>query len=147
MFKLMLVRFDRDRGEFADQEFNKFCQEHSIIRIDKEFINCNDNIFYSFFIEYLPRKTAYEKPDLTQLSEIQQKQYNRLRDWRNELAANEGLPAYIILYNSQLYEIVKRQPVAKADFAAIKGMKNKADKYGEQIIKVLQEAELSHEEE
>ncbi|MDY0128291.1 MAG: HRDC domain-containing protein, partial [Candidatus Cloacimonadaceae bacterium] len=86
-------------------------------------------------------------PDLTQLSEIQQKQYNRLRDWRNELAANEGLPAYIILYNSQLYEIVKRQPVAKADFAAIKGMKNKADKYGEQIIKVLQEAELSHEEE
>ena len=86
MFKLMLVRFDRDRGEFADQEFNKFCQEHSIIRIDKEFINCNDNIFYSFFIEYLPRKTAYEKPDLTQLSEIQQKQYNRLRDWRNDLS-------------------------------------------------------------
>ncbi|MFA7214406.1 MAG: hypothetical protein WC111_10995 [Candidatus Cloacimonadaceae bacterium] len=109
MFKLMLVRFDRDRGEFADQEFNKFCQEHSIIRIDKEFINCNDNIFYSFFIEYLPRKTAYEKPDLTQLSEIQQKQYNRLRDWRNELAANEGLPA---IGASWTMNLAARKPTA-----------------------------------
>jgi hypothetical protein len=45
------------------------------------------------------------------------------------------------MYNAQLYEIIKRQPKARADFSAIKGMKNKADKYGEQIIKLLQEYE------
>ena len=146
MFKLMLVRFDRDSGEFADQDFNKFCHEHSIIRIEKEFINSDGNIYYSFFIEFVARKTGYEKPDMAKLSDREQEQYNRLRDWRNELAANEGIPAYIIMYNSQIYEIVKRQPVAKADFAAIKGMKGKADKYGEQIIKLLQEAALEPEE-
>jgi len=75
------------------------------------------------------------------MSEAEQSQYNRLRDWRNDLAASEGIPAYIIMYNSQIYEIIKRQPQAKADFAAIKGMKGKAGKYGEQIIKLLQESD------
>jgi len=146
MFRLILVRFDQDSGRFEDDEFNKFCAEQNIVRIEKEFINSNGEIYYSFFIEYHSRKAGYEKPDMAKLSEREQEQYNRLRDWRNELAANEGIPAYIIMYNSQIYEIVKRQPVAKADFAAIKGMKGKADKYGEQIIKLLQEAALEPEE-
>lgn len=146
MFKLILVRFDRDAGRFEDDEFNKFCAEQNIVRIEKEFINTGGEIYYSFFIEYHSRKAGYEKPDMAKLSERELEQYNRLRDWRNELAANEGIPAYIIMYNSQIYEIVRRQPVAKADFAAIKGMKGKSDKYGEQIIKLLQETDNDHEE-
>ena len=146
MFKLILVCFDRDTGRFEDDEFNKFCAEQNIVRIEKEFINTGGEIYYSFFIEYHSRKAGNEKPDMAKLSERELEQYNRLREWRNELAANEGIPAYIIMYNSQIYEIIKRQPQAKADFAAIKGMKGKADKYGEQIIKLLQEAALEPEE-
>ena len=142
----MLVRYDKDSGEFADQEFNKFCREHSIVRIEKEFINRESNVFYSFFIEYQDKRERFGRPDLDSLSELEKAQYEALRDWRNELAASEGIPAYIIMYNSQIYEIIKRQPQAKADFAAIKGMKGKADKYGEQIIKLLQEAALEPEE-
>jgi ribonuclease D len=142
----MLVRFDRDRDEFDDQEFNKFCQDHNIIRIEKEFINTEGNIYYSFFIEYLPRKTTSKKPDLNSLNELEQEQYQSLRDWRNELAANEGLPAYIVMYNAQLYEIIKKQPKSISDFASIKGMKEKGEKYGERIIKLLQETQLKHEE-
>ncbi|MDD2228544.1 MAG: HRDC domain-containing protein [Candidatus Cloacimonetes bacterium] len=94
------------------------------------------NIFYSFFIEYLVLKPKYGKLDLTSLSDSELSQYNRLRDWRNELAASEGLPAYIIMYNSQILDIINKQPKAKSDFATIKGMKTKGDKYGEQIIKL-----------
>jgi len=47
MFKLMLVRFDRDRGEFDDGEFNRLCQGNNILRIDKEFINADGNISLS----------------------------------------------------------------------------------------------------
>jgi len=43
----MLVRFDRDLGEFDDGEFNYFCQEQNILRIDKEFINADGNISLS----------------------------------------------------------------------------------------------------
>jgi superfamily II DNA helicase RecQ len=145
MYRLMLVRYDKDSGEFADQEFNKFCRKHSIVRIEKEFINTDSNIFYSFFIEYHDKRERFGRPDLDSLSELEKAQYDALRDWRNELAASEGIPAYIIMYNSQIYEIIKRQPQAKADFAAIKGMKSKVDKYGEQIIKILQEAALEPE--
>ena len=41
---------------------------------------------------------------------------------------------------------MKKQPRSKADFAAIKGMKNKAEKFGEEIIKILQETELEQQE-
>ncbi len=142
----MLVRFDRDRGEFDDREFNRFCQEQNILRIDKEFINSDGNIYYSFFIEYLPRKGRQGQPDLDSLSELERGQYNSLRDWRNELAASEGFPAYIIMYNSQIFDIVKKQPRSIGDFAAVKGMKGKAEKYGETIIRLLQEASLGSEE-
>jgi superfamily II DNA helicase RecQ len=146
MFKLILVRFDRDSGRFDDEEFNKFCSNNNIVRIEKEFINTGGEIYYSFFIEYHPKKPVQSKPDLESLSELARAQYEKLRDWRNELAANEGIPAYILMYNSQLYDIVKKQPRSKADFAAIKGMKNKAEKFGEEIIKILQETELEQQE-
>ena len=107
MFKLILVRFDRDSGHFEDEEFNKFCTEQNIVRIEKEFINTGGEIYYSFFIEYHSRKAGYDKPDMAKLSARELEQYNRLRDWRNELAASEGIPAYIIMYNSQIYEIIK----------------------------------------
>jgi superfamily II DNA helicase RecQ len=146
MFKLMLVRFDRDSGRFEDEEFNKFCAEQSIVRIDKEFINSGGEIYYSFFIEYHSKKAVHGKPNLDGLSDIAKAQYEKLRDWRNELAANEGIPAYVLMYNSQLYDIVQKQPRAKSDFVAIKGMKRKAEKYGEEIIRILQEAELEQQE-
>ncbi len=146
MFRLMLVRFNRDTGEFEDQEFNRFCREHSVVRIEKEFINSGEDIYYSFFIEYHERRERAGRPDLDSLSELEKEQYERLRDWRNELAASEGFPAYIIMYNSQLFEIVKKQPRSISDFAAIRGMKGKAEKYGEKIIRILQEVGIEHEE-
>ncbi len=142
----MLVRFNRDTGEFDDYDFNKFCKENSVIRIEKEFINTDGNIYYSFFIEYHERRERVGKPDVDSLSDTEKEQYERLRDWRNELAASEGIPAYIIMYNSQLFDIVKRQPQSMGDFDAIKGMKSKAGKYGEQIIKLLQEVLLEPKE-
>ena len=61
MYRLILVRFDRDNGRFEDDEFNKFCAEQSIIRIEKEFINTGGEIYYSFFIEYVSRKVSRGK--------------------------------------------------------------------------------------
>ena len=60
MFKLLVVRFDRNSGTFDDAEFNKFCEEHSIIKIEKETLHVEGNIFYSFFIEYLVLKSKFE---------------------------------------------------------------------------------------
>ncbi len=146
MYRLMLVRFNRDSGEFEDQEFNRFCREHNVVRIEKEFINSDGNIYYSFFIEYQDRREKQGRPDLESLNESERSQYEKLREWRNDIASSEGIPAYILMYNSQLFDIVKKQPRALGDFTAIKGMKGKAEKYGEAIIRLLQEASLGSEE-
>jgi hypothetical protein len=86
MFRLILVPFNRDSGEFEDQEFNKFCREHSVIRIEKEFVHTEANIFYSFFIEYQDKRERSGRPDLDSLSDTEKAQYEKLRDWRHETA-------------------------------------------------------------
>jgi superfamily II DNA helicase RecQ len=142
----MLVRFDRDNGRFEDDEFNKFCAEQNIVRIEKEFINSNGEIYYSFFVEYHSRKTLQGKPNLDGLNELERAQYEKLRNWRNDIASSEGIPAYVLMYNNQLYDIVQKQPRSKSDLAAIKGMKQKAEKYSEDVIRILQEVELDRQE-
>jgi len=62
MFKLILVRFDRDAGRFEDDEFNKFCAEQNIVRIEKEFINTGGEIYYSSLLNTTPVKLDMKSP-------------------------------------------------------------------------------------
>ncbi|MCB5287940.1 MAG: hypothetical protein LHW64_09065 [Candidatus Cloacimonetes bacterium] len=39
MYKLIVVRFDSSSGSFDDAEFNRFCEQHSILKIEKETLN------------------------------------------------------------------------------------------------------------
>ena len=92
-------------------------------------------MYYSFFIEYLSPKKSYV--DFKDLDEKGKEQYDKLRDWRNEVAQNEGIPPYIIMYNKQIVEVVKNQPKTVTDLELIRGFKNKASKYGKEIMKIL----------
>jgi len=112
---LLEVRDDSSLGDYDDAEFTKFCESNRILHLEKEFVQTESSVYYSFFIEYLPVVNKYSKPDLNSMSEVEIRQYNSLREWRNDLAVSEGIPPYIIMYNAQLYEIIKRQPQAKAD--------------------------------
>ncbi|MCB5261970.1 MAG: hypothetical protein LHW64_05035 [Candidatus Cloacimonetes bacterium] len=47
MYKLIVVRFDSSAGSFDDAEFNKFCEQHSIIKIEKETLNSPLTAFWS----------------------------------------------------------------------------------------------------
>jgi len=135
MSKLIVVRFNRDLGTFDDSDFVKFCDSHQIVNIDNQFFNLEGNVYYSFFIEYLNPKKSYI--DFKDLDEKGKEQYDKLRDWRNEVAQNEGIPPYIILYNKQIVEIVKNRPKTVTDLELIRGFKNKAAKYGKNILKIL----------
>ena len=135
MYKLIVVRFNRDLGTFDDSDFVKFCDSHQIVNIDNQFFNLEGNVYYSFFIEYLNPKKSYI--DFKDLDEKGREQYDKLRDWRNEVAQNEGIPPYIILYNKQIVEIVKNRPKTVTDLELIRGFKNKAAKYGKNILKIL----------
>ena len=142
----MIVQLDMDTLSYLDTEFEQFCKDNTIIKVDKEFIRESGRIFYSLFIEYQIRNNHKKKGVETNLNKLEQRQYDRLRDWRNELASNEGIPPYILLYNSQITDIVKKQPQSKSELTAIRGLKKKADKYSEAIIKLLQEEAIEYNE-
>jgi ATP-dependent DNA helicase RecQ len=64
--------------------------------------------------------------------------FQALREWRREIAHEHGVPAYTVLHDATLREIVARQPASTAALAGISGIgASKLERYGASILDVL----------
>jgi ATP-dependent DNA helicase RecQ len=73
-----------------------------------------------------------EEPFLDELREY-------LREWRRVVAKETSVPAYIVLHDSSLEEICRRQPKVLAELLEIPGIgERKAEVYGQEILKALE---------
>ena len=62
-----------------------------------------------------------------------------LREWRRAVAKEKNVPAYIVLHDSSLEEICRRQPKSYADLLEIAGIgERKAEIYGQPILDALE---------
>ena len=62
-----------------------------------------------------------------------------LRDWRRAMAKEKNVPAYIVLHDSSLEEICRRQPKFYAELLEIPGIgERKAEIYGQPILDALE---------
>jgi ATP-dependent DNA helicase RecQ len=62
-----------------------------------------------------------------------------LREWRRVMAKEKNVPAYIVLHDSSLEEICRRQPKYFAELLEIPGIgERKAEVYGQPILDALQ---------
>ena len=62
-----------------------------------------------------------------------------LREWRRAMAKENGVPAYIVLHDSSLEEICRRQPKVLAELREIPGIgERKAEVYGQEILNALE---------
>jgi len=76
----------------------------------------------------------------TSSSEIDKELFDKLRDFRNQLAAKESVPAYIIFSNSSLTDMCRKKPTTLVQFSAVNGVGNvKLEKYGEKFISIIRE--------
>ncbi|MGI4750381.1 MAG: helix-turn-helix domain-containing protein [Janthinobacterium lividum] len=67
----------------------------------------------------------YDFPDL----------HNALRNWRNRLAEEKNMPAYVILHQKVLDSLVETLPSTLAELETIKGIgTSKVQQYGEEIL-------------
>jgi ATP-dependent DNA helicase RecQ len=61
-----------------------------------------------------------------------------LREWRRVMAKENSVPAYIVLHDSSLEEICRRQPKVLAELREIPGIgERKAEVYGQEILDAL----------
>ena len=64
--------------------------------------------------------------------------FEALRAWRRAQAAEDEVPAYVILHDSALREIAARRPGSKAALAGVPGVgAAKLERYGAQIVAVV----------
>ncbi|MGA7661363.1 MAG: RecQ family ATP-dependent DNA helicase [Candidatus Sulfotelmatobacter sp.] len=62
-----------------------------------------------------------------------------LREWRRAMAKETSVPAYIVLHDSSLEEICRRQPKFLAELLEIPGIgERKAEVYGQKILNALE---------
>jgi ATP-dependent DNA helicase RecQ len=62
-----------------------------------------------------------------------------LREWRRAMAKEKGVPAYIVLHDSSLEEMCRRQPKFFAELLEIPGIgERKAEIYGQPILDALE---------
>lgn len=64
--------------------------------------------------------------------------FERLRGWRGDQARAQQVPAYVVLHNSHIEEIARRQPKDIHELGSIKGIGlRKAARYGEEILALV----------
>ena len=73
-------------------------------------------------------------------AQIDKELFEKLRDFRNQLAVKESVPAYIIFTNSSLTDMCRKKPATLVQFSAVNGVGNvKLEKYGEEFISIIRD--------
>jgi superfamily II DNA helicase RecQ len=65
--------------------------------------------------------------------------YDALRKWKNDLAGELNIPAYMVLPQKSILELVHKLPITLAALKAIKGLgQTKINRFGEDIIAIIE---------
>ena len=71
---------------------------------------------------------------------VHQALFDALRARRRELAADQGVPPYVIFHDASLVAMAERRPRSTEEFAAIPGVgATKLERYGEMFLEVIRE--------
>lgn len=171
--KSFKIQLQEDAGNLAEVKLNKFLENLNVSRVFASIVN---NEFWSVMVFYgddvsavaqtlaqkqenaatnieenLAPKTASKKAvsapeEPICLSAKEEEIFAALREWRNELAARDGLPPYMIAHNDSLKAMAKFKPKSFEELVNIKGFGEKrAQKYGDELIELLAAQEQTAE--
>jgi ATP-dependent DNA helicase RecQ len=88
-----------------------------------------------------PRRRARGGGEQDALAPEHHTLFDALRAWRRAVAAEQGVPPYVIFHDRTLGEIASIRPATLRDLAAIGGVgQAKLDHYGLAVLKVVRES-------
>lgn len=135
-------------GDETAAELNRFLGAHRILTIDRSLVQDGANSAWALCVSFEPAADPSQpgkrggKIDYREvLNEQDFAVFARLRTLRKELADGEGIPAYAVLTNEQLAELVQRRVQSATALREIAGVgEARVEKYGEAFLRLLREA-------
>ncbi len=133
--------------EWGEGELNHFIASHKTVSVEKHFVDLAHGGYWSFIVTYLeaaPSQADDRKRSSVDYKEILNdddfKRFVKLREYRNNLAKEEGKPAYAIFTNEQLAKMVVDRVVCRTAMAGIQGVgESRMGMYSEKFLTLLQE--------
>jgi len=139
MLRIFTLEYDPVKKSFDDSALVTFLAGKSVIGIEKRFFRQNSKFFWTFAIEYESDKPGGSK-DIDLQTDAQKELFVALKDWRNDLAAEKGIPPYLIFTNNQLKQIVLQRPKTLEELKNIQMISSrKAQDYAEPVLKIIME--------
>jgi ATP-dependent DNA helicase RecQ len=72
--------------------------------------------------------------------------FDKLRELRKELAAREGVPAYIVFSDASIRDMCRKRPLSLVQFSTVHGVGSvKLEKYGEVFVEALKKTILQND--
>jgi superfamily II DNA helicase RecQ len=148
--KFQFFTFPAQAPEAGQQVLNRFCSEHRVLAVDRHFAADGGQSYWSVCVTYIEGAEALpggpagrrERVDYRELLSPEDfAVFAQLRDLRKRLSDQEGVPAYAVLTNEHLAELVTRRATTLAAIGEVPGIgPARVEKYGDAILGVLQRA-------
>ena len=150
LVRVFTLKFDPVVSGFDDSGLQNFIKDKEILSIRDHFFTRDEVPYLTVIVTYNLLRPEEKKGAVQERKEEDREKwrqileeadwplFNTLRDWRNSLAREEGVPPYVICSNRQLAQIAHRRPDTLQKLAAIEGMgKTKLERYGTAILQAV----------
>ncbi len=150
--KAFHIRLAKEHQAGDEAALNAFLRTVTVKKTATQFVAAQPN-FWSVLVYYEPLTQPAAVPENSSIAPAEKAQFpeteapltdaeiqifETLRHWRSEKANEANLPNYMICHNRELEDIARMRPQTVAELQKIKGFgPHKMDKYGEEIIAVL----------
>lgn len=140
--KVFNIRLAKEFCQHDQDLLNQFLDSVEVKLTSTNFVTSGTKDFWSVAIFYSLKINMKDKTDARFLKENlqsdEQRIFDALRQWRNDLAQKLNWPAFRICHNSHLIAIAKTNPQTLEELENVTVFgKKRTEKYGEDILAVL----------
>lgn len=145
--KFLSVRLSVSDIQHDEELLNQFLDSKRIRKIIPSLVQANPP-FWSVYVEWIEdgigeqgsREEKVSVADPSLLNDEERTLYEKLREWRQEVARREKVEEYIIFHNSHLATIARVKPRNESDLLRIHGIRyRKMDQFGSDVLLVVDE--------
>ncbi|HMQ59320.1 MAG TPA: HRDC domain-containing protein [Flavilitoribacter sp.] len=134
--KIFTLAFDEETEGFPDEIISEFCLNKKVLRMETEFFRREGKPYWSVAVHY--ELVLADTDKLRDLDDGQKLLFQRLKEWRKETGAKEGIPVYLIATNAQFIQMIRLKCRTLDSFKSIKGFgKQRTQKYGKRINELI----------